>query len=276
MSDNGYDQLADDQALIDTAQEAVTPIELDPSAIFHRTVPAGAKGEIIDLEKYADTPRRMRGTVHPGTLEAFIDYVEVYKAIDELTTTVWVHPQTGIVVAVIDDHGDVPGHGDHRAQLNLIPTEEWARWTALDGKLVSLETFAEHIEQSVPEIQEPDGATMLELAQSFSVATSASFTEAKRLHSGEVTAKFTEEHKAAAGQKGEIEIPKEFVLGLKPFLGTDPYKVTARFRYRLRGGDLQVGYQLVRPDEIIREVLDDVAEGLHAKFDHVYIGTPRS
>lgn len=58
---------------------------------------------------------------------------------------------------------------------------------------------------------------------------------------------------AAAGEQGEFEVPTEFVLALAPFEGADLKEVTARFRYRIRSGQLALSYALVRPDDVIRE-----------------------
>lgn len=263
-----------EQAVIDTAQQAVKPEALDPKEVYGVAVPSGAQHKVIDLEAYLDTPRRATGTVHPATRKAFVEYVKEHA--DDAATTIWIHPTQGKVVAVLNDHdAEAPGFGDHRAELVLVKTPEWERWTRLDGKLVPLDEFAEHIEQSVPEIVAPDGATMLELAQSFSATTTAEFQEAKRLHSGEIQTKYAEEVKAKAGQTGEIEIPKEIELALAPYIGTDPFKVKAQFRFRLRGGELRVGYQLIRPQDVLEEVLIDIETDLAGEFKRVYTGAPR-
>jgi len=121
---------------------------------------------------------------------------------------------------------------------------------------------------------------MLELAQSFQAKTKVDFESAQQLANGRRSLQFKETVDARAGQKGEIEIPAEFKLALKPFVGTDPYAVTARFRYRINGGNLLIGYKLNRPADVQRsafgDIVDAIKAGLTERADTVLVldGTP--
>src|SRR4051812_33205317 len=50
----------------------------------------------------------------------------------------------------------------------------------------------------------------------------------------------------------------QLALAIAPFDGCDPYKVTARLRIRLRGGDLKISYLLNRPADIELAAFRDV------------------
>jgi uncharacterized protein YfdQ (DUF2303 family) len=262
----------DAAAVIDAARRATEPKPLDTTEYY--AVP-GADGdvEVLDLERYRPAPDRARGVYRPATVQSFIAYVNAHA--DEEHSTVWVHPTEGRVVCVLNDHSAESAEwGDHRVELTLLVTDEWKFWLARDGQLTGQEEFAEHIEDGVRQIVEPEAATMLEIAQSIHATTKASFRSATRLADGEVQMAYDEEVEASAGRKGELSIPREFVLALPPFVGEEPYKLTARLRYRLNSGTLRIGYRLDQPDAVVRDALEHIAGTLGDQFKRVYMGTP--
>jgi uncharacterized protein YfdQ (DUF2303 family) len=230
--------------------------------------------QVTDLEIYLDQPRRPTGTYRPDTVDSFTEYVEQHHSPSE--TTVWVSVGApSQVIAVLDDHSaEANGWREHRAELVLQPSPEWARWSSLDRRLVDQQDFAEHIEQGLLDIADPAAADMLEVAQSIEASMSASFRSGLRLQSGATKLKYEEEIDAKAGQSGELEIPKEITLMLAPFVGEERRAITARFRYRIVGGKLKLGYFLDRPEEILREAVEAIAERLGGKFERTYLGAP--
>jgi uncharacterized protein YfdQ (DUF2303 family) len=253
------------------------PVEIDATKVYDRVVPAGATHEIIDLERHLSAPRRAHGTVNPQTVDDLARYVTRHDSTDE--TTLWVDEDGHTVTAVLNDHPSAgTGWGDHRAVLALRTTPEWKRWAKLDGELVDQERFAEHIELGLPEIVEPDGATMLEIAQSIEGSKSADFKAGHRLQSGAVAIEYVETTTAKAGQKGELEIPARFQLAIAPFLGEEPAELWARFRYRIRGDKLVLGYLLERPELVVRETIDRIGDRLAGTFgqQRVFVGRPRA
>lgn len=268
----------DAQAIIETAQAAAAPVILDPRNVYERVVPAGATAEVLDLEQFLPAPRRLRGTVAAQRVQDLVRYVERHDA--EEFTTIWVDAAAYRVIAVLNDHGcalDAADWGDHRAELQLLLTDAWKHWTGKDGILMAQEDFAEHIDDGLIDIVEPDGAEMLEVAQSIQGTTTAEFKAAHRLASGAIGVQYVEQQTAAAGQRGELEIPERFVLGVAPFEGEDAYKIRARLRYRIRGGNLTIGYRLERPGDVLRDAVDGIAQRLADQFgiNRVFVGVPR-
>lgn len=269
-------QATEAEAIAFLAQEAAVPSELDPSQVYGIVTPAGARHEVVDLERFLDAPRRATGTDRPATVDAFTDHVN--RHFDPETSTVWVHPTTGLITAVLNDHGigDQIGWRDHRSLLQLQPTPEWTFWLGKSGKLLTQVEFAEHIEEGLEEIREPTAADMLELAQTFHATRSGVFRSANRLHSGEVKVHYDETIEAKAGRQEDITVPTEFTLAIAPFIGEEPYAVTARLRFRLGkdDGKLALGYKLDRPEAIVRDALENVRERLATTFEHVFVGEP--
>lgn len=262
----------DTQAIIEVAQAAAEPNELDIEATYGVIVPEGSRFELVDLESQQLRPSRPRGVYRLATVDALVAYVKRLQDADE--TTVWVHPTEGRVEAVLNDHGQKPGHADHRAKLDLIGAPEWEHWLSRNGQLTDQETFAEHLEDGVAQLVEPAAADMLEIAQSFHASQAATIRHARRLDSGQVNVVYDEKIEATAGQQGELNVPTEFKLAIPPFVGEEPYEVTARLRFRLNAGNLRIGYRLDQPEAVVRDALGKIAERLGEEFDRVYMGVP--
>lgn len=99
---------------------------------------------------------------------------------------------------------------------------------------------------------------MLELAQTIKGHTKVSFESSKRVKSGETAIEWREETTATAGKKGTIDIPDTIDLGMQVYEGGDAYRLTARFRYRISGGALALGYVLERAGDVKRDAFAGV------------------
>jgi uncharacterized protein YfdQ (DUF2303 family) len=263
-------------AVIDVAKEAaqntMTLKEVNPTTDYVVVDRDGA-ARILDLSSLLDKPKRPEGTYKPATLLALIDYVEKHEQGDH--TTLWVHPTSGNVVAILDDHSAKwTAWRKHRAELKLLVTEEWQFWTRHDGNYMSQQEFAELLQEGLPDIAKPDGADLLETCSTIQATTNATFRSGFRLDNGEVKMQYDEEIDGKAGKHGELSIPEEFLLSLAPFVGNEKVVVAAHLRYRIRGGNLSVGYKLQQPDRVVQAALEEIADKLAKKFSRVYRGTP--
>lgn len=254
-------------AVIDLATSAAGPVELDEGKVFAVAVPAGAEVKIIDRDRdeYRDRPRHKAGTFTFATADSLIAYLYKHELPD---TELWADIDAATITAVIDAHGSVvPGWARHRAILKLQHTPAWKAWSSLDGKMLSQVEFAEFIEQRTIDFQSPSGATVLELAQSFQASSTGSFESSKRLASGETTLEYREEINATAGTKRQLTIPDHFDLALVPFEGGAAYKVKAAFRYRIAGGNLRLGFQIERPEDVLRDAFESVIQVIEDSAD---------
>jgi uncharacterized protein YfdQ (DUF2303 family) len=257
------------------AQAAADPHELNPDVVYSVLVPAGATQQMLDLDRYLPAPRRLTGTYTPYTFGSFVEYVARHR--DKAHTTVWVDQVEHRMQAVLDDHAPgVPAWGEHRALLQLITTPEWQHWTRNDGRYLAQAEFAEHIQDGLLEIVEPDAATMLEIAQSIEGKTKADWKTARRLDNGEYSFTYQEEIQAQAGRSGTLEIPSRFLLAIAPFYGEAPLGVSARLRYRIREGNLTIGYRLDHPNDVLLRSLHTMVDALRDEHGFiVFMGRPR-
>lgn len=251
------------EVIVRTALAAAEPrVIADRETVVFRTFDGDVK--TVTGPEPRLSPDRKTGRVRLYDATSFAAYFHKHHENDQ--AEIYADPYAPTIVAVLNGLGlrgdtDVDpelGWGDHRAELIFRTTLAWQRWTKRNGVLGTQSEFAEHIEESLPDIIEPDGATMLELAQSFQAHSRVHFESAKDLGSGQRQLVYREQTDATAGVKGDITIPKEFVVALSPYEGSSLYRVTARLRYRLTDGRLSIGYVLDRPEDVLRNAFDDV------------------
>ncbi|MFM9777063.1 DUF2303 family protein [Streptomyces scabiei] len=261
------------QSVIDIAQQAAVPNELELGKVYTVVTPRGV--EQIDLtgDEYKSAPSRKRGVTTVRDATSFLAY---WAKHNDTSSEVYADAEKLTITAVLDaHHPEAARWGGHRLHLALRETQAWKQWMHYDGKLMPQEQFAEFIEDHLPELLEPAAAEMLEISQSIQGVAKAEFQSGTRLASGERKLAYVETVTAKAGQKGELVIPETFVIGLVPFEGGEGYKLTARLRYRINGGPLQLGYKLERPDEVRRTAFAEVVDDIGAEIDTpVMNGTP--
>jgi uncharacterized protein YfdQ (DUF2303 family) len=270
------------QALIDTAGRAVAPQPVIPGELYSVVIPDGGSHKLIDLDldKYRNQPRRKAGTVRVHNADTLIAYIDKHGLPQ---TEVWADVSRASLVAVINAHMGTTGDGvedyagwsDHRAVLEVRKTPSWEAWIAHDRKWLSQTEFAEHIEDRAVDIVQPSGAEMLELAQSITATVGVEFESSKQLSSGERQLEFKETVNAKAGTRGRLDIPTVIELALVPFEGAPRYKVTARFRFRINGGDLRLSYALERPEDVVANAFTDIVTTVGAAIEQpMYSGVP--
>ncbi|MET9973895.1 DUF2303 family protein [Streptomyces microflavus] len=247
------------QAIIDIAQAAVVPQPLEPGKVH---VVALGRGQFqqIDLTgpEHTGIPARKSGTTVVRDVESFLAYFDKHGNDD---SEVYADVERRTITAVLDAHtAEDARWGGHRVELHLRETSAWRAWTSMDGQLIPQGQFAEFIEDNLVDLVEPTAATMLELAESFEVTTSAEFQSSQRLDSGARKFSYVEEQTGKAGHKGDITIPATLTLALRPFEGTEPYKVIARFKYRLdkAKGELRLGFKIERPGDVLAAAFADI------------------
>jgi hypothetical protein len=64
-------------------------------------------------------------------------------------------------------------------------------------------------------------------------------------------------------------------VALAPWDGAAPWKLTAKLLYRLRDGELRIGYELLRLEEAQREAFAEIVKAVEASTGLVSLaGTP--
>jgi uncharacterized protein YfdQ (DUF2303 family) len=253
------------QTIVDTALRTAPPAELEPGKYYAFHTQDGIKTVDLTGPEHTGLPPRKAGTTTVRDARSWSAYFtkhsseasEVYADSERLTVT-----------AVLDAHAaDAPSWGGHRLVLSLRTTDTWKQWLQNDGQLLDQETFAEFLEDHLPELLEPSSADMLEIAQSLQATSKVDFQSGVRLSSGQRQFQYVETTTTKAGQKGQLTVPETFVIGLVPFEGSEGYRLTARLRYRITDRGLRMGYKLERPTDVLRTAFGDVVDAIDGDIE---------
>jgi len=200
--------------------------------------------------------------------KAFIDYVNRFKqTMAHVTdtdrplpkTTIFANPQTAALKAIIDYHTNVwPDHCHHAIEFAVPRSEQWNRWSSIDGKALPQIAFAEFIEENTADIVEPAAATFLDLVTGLQAKKAVSFESGVRLQDGSNQLVFAESIEAKG--RGTMTIPSEFAIGVPVFLNGEAYKVKCLLRYRIHEGALTFTVKIHRRQFLEHTAFGDVCE----------------
>lgn len=246
--------------IAELATQAQTPHQIADDLLL---VPAeDGSTKVIDLRDYNESPRRKVGSRTVRDVRSFLTYLDKHL---ETSTELWADEPNSKIVAVIDAHaeaGENAGHEGHRITLDLAQTPEWKTWMKSNGVKMTQAEFAEFIEANATDITVPDPATFLEIAQTLLGSVNADWQSAHRLANGQIDFGYKETVTARAGQQGELQIPADFTIAVRPYLGSHRYSLKAHFRYRITQGSVTLFYQLDRPEAVLESAFKDTVEGL--------------
>lgn len=214
---------------------------------------------IVDTMAYLGRPLHKTGVKQVRDVESFKEYLDKHG--EQAETEVTTHQDERTISAMIDAGTDIAaGRKEHGVKLTLKLTTEWSQWVQMSGKLMAQETFAEFIEDHAAQITSPASAEIMEIAATLQVKRGVEFEQGTSLSTGETQFTFREQDKASAGKAGQLSVPNELALALTPFKGGIAYRVVAKFRYRLRGSELLLGYKLLDVEKIQEDAFGGIAE----------------
>lgn len=227
-------------------------------------LPEGAKTE--ELENLLLTPTRKRGLV---TLRDVGSFIALVNKEETPATRLYGNVNPPNFTAVFNDHADgsLAGWRDYRAAYACPLSIEWKTWAGMSGKQMSQADFAAFIENNLPDIVNPLAAHMLEISRTLEAKKKVNFASAIRLDNGQNQFTYEEEISGTA-QKGQLQIPEEFTIGIPVLEGGAPYAVDARLRYRIAdGGKLTMWFELIRPHKVVENAAAEVWSQIEAETE---------
>jgi uncharacterized protein YfdQ (DUF2303 family) len=243
------------------AARAATPHLLEDSAgVQHLVLPEGSRSlELADPRRDAhgllkDAPVRIEQQLQLQTVDSLVDYVDRFKG---PTTRLFADIAASSIMAVLDYHGpEAPAHGDHKATLVLRHSVEWVAWKAQDGKMVDQQAFARWLEENAGDVVAPLGADLLEVCRDMQATRRANFQKVVRAAGDVERFEYTEGTEAKG--KGSVEVPTKFQLCIPVYFGEPATSLYAFLRWRLGDGDLNLGYQLHRVENVRQAVFQQI------------------
>lgn len=265
----------DARTLLDAGAAAVNPEqfvadELSTPDVLAAVVPDGYRLTTLDLagalDPHRSSPRRVHGTATVTDTASWLAYFGKHGS---PASEVFGDVNASIVTAILNapESPDIPHWGDHRVVLQLQLSPAWTAWKRLNGQLLTQEQFAEHLEDRLPDLREPDAATMLELAQTFQATKGVTFESGASLSSGQRRLQYLETIEGKAGNRGQIDIPSQIKIQVPVWRGVAiAVPMTARFRYRIAREGLRLAYVLDQVDDVLdaawRSLLGELTETL--------------
>lgn len=231
--------------------------------------------EVVDTEKYQAAPRRITASPQLHTLESLAEYVARFHS---APTAVYVSPVA--VTAVLDEATDqTPQWRGHRAIHQLKQHPLFALLAANCNKAMTQTEFAELVEDLAGAWVAPDAATMLEVAQTISIAGDKKLSSAITLANGSISMSYQSIETATAGARGDLVVPVRLTVRLPVYDGTDAtQEVSLRLRTRRRDAAIEF---VLRPDETIEQIVAKALKSVRAELLGVlaptiplFFGTP--
>ena len=220
-----------------------------------------------DVDSFIDIAKRQ------GSLTSSSIYLDVNYRLLKIKAT-----------AVFNDHtdkADEAGWRDHRAVYEPIVSSEWDTWIKMNKESMGQEVFSAFIEANIADITSPPnsnlptGADMLTFVTALEETRKVKYGSAINLQNGMVQIEFTED--SDTGQKGKLNLFREFAIGIRPFFNGDAYEMRAFLRYRIDRNTAQIKfwYELKRADKVLEDAAKVVIEAIRTQTGMpVFFATP--
>lgn len=246
-----------------------------PDARPYALVPDGYT--VLELPR-AHVPERPRAIVRLRDAASFVRYFNDHKT-DYSRIFAGLDP--ALFLAVFDEFSAVtPGDAgvwpqadwrEFRAAFSVPPSREWLLWHAANRKPMSQVSFAEFLQDNLPDVVQPAGADLLELALNFEAAQSGTYVATQRLQDGSHNLQWRADNNAS----GTVKLPEHITLMIPVFENEAPSELQARLKYRVKEGNLSLWFELVRPHKVLeaafRSAWERIADGTGAV---ILLGSP--
>lgn len=238
-------------------------------------LPPGTK--IIPNEFYTPEAAKARGCISMESLDSLISYTRNFCNKESIVTASLYQM---CVVSVLDWHDpenqDYAGWGEHSCRYDLSHTAQWLEWTAISGKQLSQQYFAEFIEEHLDDIKTPSSSEVLTVATTLSGKRNIKFTNATNLGNGDVSLQWEENTEAKAG--GDTRVPSEITISIPVFKGSEAqttFEIKCLFRYRIAEGRLSFEVKLLHADKVSELAFAEVLDALRVAFPKEATNAPQ-
>lgn len=184
----------------------------------------------IDARDHLANPARVKANRQLSDLPSLVAYLDRFQ-----TDHTAAYVSSSGVTIILDDHtAQLPMWCGHTAQLIFERTQSWKRVVEVNNKPLNQEAFANLVEDLATYWMVPDGATMLEVAQTIEIAGDRVYKSARRTTDGAINLSYVNDTSVRAGTSGDLKVPARVELAIQAYEGipaTAPVK--ARLRTRL-------------------------------------------
>lgn len=257
MTDNPVQAFSDALAALVKAQTLYDPILDSADGRQFALIPTDY--EVQDITDPHRLPPRPKAAVTVDDRASLVSYTKLHLT---MQSVIFADYDKGTITTRLDWHphnqdeaAGQAGANLHSCELKLLPSEEFARWNGMQGKMHAQADFALFLEENASDIWQPEPAIMLELARDLEGVTGQTFKSRTRLTDGSHGFRFETENKIVS----EVQAPDEFKLSIPMYHGEDPEVLTAKFRWRPTAEGLLLGFVWHRVEYMRRARFTQIA-----------------
>lgn len=184
--------------------------------------------------------RALRGDIPQGRVTltdvpSFLAYVQKFKGEG---TALFADRSSSQVTAHLDYHSDAanPGERQHQAVLKLALSRQWKTWMGVNRKRQEQSAFGEFVEDSLPDVLEPDAARLLEAARNLVLTKEATFESRAKVADGSIRLCWEENVSQGKRDGGSIDVPERLKIAIPLFENGAPIEIEVRLRFKLDEG----------------------------------------
>ena len=245
---------------------------MDDGDNTHLLVSKGKHVHVVSNNK--DRPTRKKGSKSFTSAKSFCHYVNKHKSEDE--TVIIADEDKSQVKAIINDNGvDNAAWSDFTAELKIKYSKQWIKWfensNSARDRYFDQSEFADFLEDNRADFMcgkgegEKENVTALELG---SIITNLQQTSQEKFSSktDPVTGKVKFSYENEEIGKGNVEIPKQFIIVIPVYRSGDLFKITIRLRHRITGGSAKFYYIIDEVESIKKKAFDMVCNRIENGF----------
>lgn len=252
---------------IGEARAVTGPIDLPDGSIGY-ILPEGMRVHSVDAlnKRLPDAVKQGETMVEP---KSFIDYLIQFKS---RTAICRASLSENKIVAVLDYHGRaregtdaaVPGRCQHVVQLNCPFDVDYAKWRARFGKFLDQKTMIEFVEEMIHTIGAPPAADLLEAMGDIEIERVVKFKSARNDKNGNISFGY-EEKDGDTTRSGTYSLPDHIEIVVPIFQGGNPTRLTAKLRFRMKDGELAIGFAVPGIENLEREAFRTIGEAVRTE-----------
>lgn len=225
------------------AARLASPVIDGPHGARHILVPDGFRLETAH-DPHALPPHIVKTAVVVDQRASLSAYLNRFSDVRSILIADY---DAGSIKAVLDWHFDNavvdggsldPQPREHTCTLKLRPSEEFKRWAEMENSFHGQAEFASFLEENAVDVIDPAPAVLIEISRDLEGTQGVTFKSSTRLEKGDRSFVYETETRA----KGDIKVPREFVLSIPLYDGEEPVPLRCAFRWRINGGQLQMGF----------------------------------
>lgn len=247
--------------------------------------PSGGVGVLEDAARFVESraaaPLARVVKAEVDDLDSLIGYVNRQKLSGQTVAFARkaAPPASPTMLVVFDWHRENAGEpGWSRDSVRYAPklSRQYLAWTQFVAEPKSQDAFADFLEDNVDDIAERDGfplkLDLIKMARDLHVSVGQKLSRTVDPASGDVTFSF----QAETGGQGKTKIPREFLLGIPVFDGSDViYAIRVSTKLQLAGERAFFAMKLRNADVALEDAFADVKKAVAEKCSiPVFAGVP--